>query len=66
MPKPGFKSITVSENVYKKFFKVYKRNKKRTRDQGYKKLLWIPYKYDGKKPIYADGVLNGISMHVNG
>jgi hypothetical protein len=27
MPKPGFKSITVSENVYNKFFKVYeKRN----------------------------------------
>jgi hypothetical protein len=26
MPKPGFKSITVSENVYKKFFKVYERN----------------------------------------
>jgi hypothetical protein len=47
MPKPGFKSITVSENVYKKFFKVYERNKKKTRDQGHKKLLWIPYKYDG-------------------
>jgi hypothetical protein len=28
MPKPGFKSITVSENVYKKFFKVYEKNKK--------------------------------------
>jgi hypothetical protein len=28
MPKPGFKSITVSENVYKKFFNVYERNKK--------------------------------------
>jgi hypothetical protein len=27
MPKPGFKSITVSENVYKKF-KVYEKNKK--------------------------------------
>ena len=28
MPKPGFKSITVSENVYKKFFKVYEKNRK--------------------------------------
>jgi hypothetical protein len=27
MPKPGFKSITVSENVYKKFFEVYEKNK---------------------------------------
>lgn len=27
MPKPGFKSITVSENVYNKFFKSYERNK---------------------------------------
>ena len=28
MPKLGYKSITVSENVYKKFFKLYERNKK--------------------------------------
>jgi isopenicillin N synthase-like dioxygenase len=28
MPKPGYKSITVSENVYQHFFKVYKENKK--------------------------------------
>jgi hypothetical protein len=28
MPKPGFKSITVSENIYKKFFEVYEKNKK--------------------------------------
>jgi hypothetical protein len=28
MPKPGYKSITVSEHVYKKFFKVYEKNKK--------------------------------------
>jgi hypothetical protein len=28
MPKPGFRSITVSENVYKKFFEVYEKNKK--------------------------------------
>jgi hypothetical protein len=28
MPKPGYKSISVSENVYKKFFKVYEKNKK--------------------------------------
>ena len=28
MPKPGYKSITVSDNVYKKFLKVYEKNKK--------------------------------------
>jgi hypothetical protein len=28
MPKPGYKSIIVSENVYKKFIKVYEKNKK--------------------------------------
>ena len=28
MPKPGFKSITVSENVYRKFFEVYEKNRK--------------------------------------
>jgi hypothetical protein len=28
MPKPGYKFITVSENVYKKFFEVYEKNKK--------------------------------------
>jgi hypothetical protein len=28
MPKPGYKSITVSEHVYKTFFKVYQENKK--------------------------------------
>ena len=27
MPKPGFKSITISETVYEKFFEVYKKNK---------------------------------------
>ncbi len=27
MPKAGFKSITVSENVYDKFFNVYEKNK---------------------------------------
>ena len=27
MPKPGFKSITVSENVYNKFFKIYEKTK---------------------------------------
>ena len=27
MPKPGFKSITVSEYVYNKFFKVYEKRK---------------------------------------
>ena len=28
MPKPGYKSITVSESVYKRFFEVYEKNKK--------------------------------------
>jgi hypothetical protein len=28
MPKPGYKSTTVREHVYKKFFKVYEKNKK--------------------------------------
>ena len=28
MPKPGYKSITVSENVYNKFFAVYERSKR--------------------------------------
>ncbi|MDR4511282.1 MAG: hypothetical protein MRJ93_06195 [Nitrososphaeraceae archaeon] len=27
MPKPGFKSITVSENVYNKFFRIYEKRK---------------------------------------
>ena len=27
MPKPGFKSITVSENVYKKFFNIYEKRR---------------------------------------
>jgi hypothetical protein len=28
LPKPGYKSITVSEHVYKHFFRVYEKNKK--------------------------------------
>jgi hypothetical protein len=28
MPKPGYKSITVSEHVYKHSFKVYEKNGK--------------------------------------
>src|ERR687885_1704486 len=28
MPKPGFKSITVSEYVYRKFFEIYEKNRK--------------------------------------
>jgi hypothetical protein len=28
MPKAGFKSITVSDNVYKKFFEAYERNRR--------------------------------------
>ena len=27
MPKPGFKSITISQTVYEKFYDVYKKNK---------------------------------------
>ena len=27
MPKPGFKSITISETVYEKFFDIYEKNK---------------------------------------
>ena len=27
MPKPGFKSITISESVYDKFHDVYEKNK---------------------------------------
>ena len=27
MPKPGFKSITISETVYEKFHDVYEKNK---------------------------------------
>ena len=27
MPKPDFKSITVSENIYKKFFNIYEKRK---------------------------------------
>ena len=27
MPKPGFKSITISEQVYEKFYDVYEKNK---------------------------------------
>jgi hypothetical protein len=28
MPKPGFRSITVSENVYRKFYESYEKSKK--------------------------------------
>jgi hypothetical protein len=28
MPKPGYKSITVSEHVYNTFFKAYEKTKK--------------------------------------
>ena len=34
MPKPGFKSITVSENVYRKFFDAYAKNKKELEFKG--------------------------------
>ena len=38
MPKPGYKSITVSENVYKKFFEVYEQNRKRLELKGISSL----------------------------
>jgi hypothetical protein len=34
MPKPGFKSITVSENVYNKFFDIYEKSKKQLELRG--------------------------------
>src|SRR5207248_11234699 len=34
MPKPRYKSITVRENVYKKFFEVYEKNRKRLELKG--------------------------------
>ena len=34
MPKPGYKSITVSEHVYKTFFKAYEKNKKGLETKG--------------------------------
>ena len=36
MPKAGFKSITVSENVYKKFFEVYEKSRKELELKGIK------------------------------
>ena len=34
MPKPGFKSITVSENVYERFFNAFLKNKKELEFKG--------------------------------
>lgn len=34
LPKPGFKSITVSENVYGRFFNAYLKNKKELEFKG--------------------------------
>ena len=34
MPKPGFKSITISETVYEKFFDVYEKNKEKLTMKG--------------------------------
>ncbi len=34
MPKPGFKSITVNENIYRRFFEAYARNKKKLEFKG--------------------------------
>lgn len=34
MPKPGFKSITVSENIYNRFFDTYEKNKKQLEFKG--------------------------------
>lgn len=34
MPKPGFKSITVSEQIYEKFYDVYNKNKEQLTMKG--------------------------------
>jgi len=34
LPKPGFKSITVSENVYGRFFNAFLKNKKELEFKG--------------------------------
>ncbi len=34
MPKPGFKSITISEQVYEKFYDVYEKNKEKLSMKG--------------------------------
>ena len=34
MPKPGFKSITISEQVYEKFYDVYEKNKEKLTMKG--------------------------------
>lgn len=34
MPKPGFKSITVSEVIYEKYYTIYEKNKEQLETQG--------------------------------
>jgi len=34
MPKPGFKSITVSEVIYEKYYTIYEKNKEQLKIQG--------------------------------
>jgi hypothetical protein len=46
MPKLGYKSITVSENVYKRSLRSMKRIKKVAVER-HCKFFMLPYKYDG-------------------
>lgn len=39
MPKPGFKSITVNENIYRRFFEAYAKNKKELEFKGITSFL---------------------------
>ncbi len=34
MPKPGFKSITVSEVIYEKYYTIYEKNKEQLKIKG--------------------------------
>ena len=53
MPKPGFKSITVSETVYDKFFEVYKKNKDNLTMKGVNSFAgYITYMLEDKMQKY--------------
>ena len=48
MPKPGFKSITISETVYEKFFDVYEKNKDKLTMKGVNSFAgYITYMLEG-------------------
>ena len=51
MPKPGFKSITISETVYEKFFDVYEKNKDKLTMKGVNSFAgYITYMLEGSNP----------------